>query len=175
MLDKECRGRTTNHSGRAIRVQWRRMRRGRQRTQRARRKDRRGAGDDRLDDAADAQAHNWGRGSGGQAWARRRRTVSSGRVDHNDGIGGDFRVIAFNPILKGLIGILWGRLVHNNSLGELRQMRLRMLQRDLKEGFRRRTIDGNEKLRRWTWRSREGAQARDVVWIGVQMTSYIEG
>ena len=68
-------------------------------------------------------------------------------VDHHNGVRGNFRVVAFDVILVGPIQVVLCRFLDDNCLGERRRLRLQKLRQDIEEGFRGRTVDGDQELR----------------------------
>ena len=127
-----------------------------------RREDRRCAGDDCLNEAADAETHDRSRRGGGRARARRWAGPLRHCVDDVDSVGGDFRrVIALYLVFVSLVQIFLSRLLDNDGLW------LPQRKRDYNEGVRRRRRDGEE-LRSGMRRRGEGAQARNACHVQIK-------
>ena len=60
--------------------------------------------------------------------------VLSRRVNNHDGVGGDLRVVPFQPILEHLVWVFLRGFLYNDCLGKRRRLQKR--RRDLEEGFR---------------------------------------
>ena len=155
-LDEQRWRRTTDDARRAVCVDGRRRRRRARRTGRV---DWRRCSDDRLDDAADAEADDRRRRRSG-CGSRTRQWAASlcGGVHQYYRVRRYFRVVCFEDVLVCLIEVLGGRLLDDHLLGKLLRERLRTRER-LEKGFRWRTLDLQEQRRLRIWRCREEAQA----------------
>ena len=147
-LDEKRWRRTPDDASGAVRVRGRRRRRG---ARGASRVDRRCGGDEGLDDPGDTKPDHRARRCARRTWARGRPAYLSLRVDEDHRVRRDLRLFRLNVKLDRAVEVFFGRLFHDDRLGQQLRVRVRHL-KGREECFRRRRLELEIDTGAWVWR-----------------------